>query len=553
MKSIAQLLEESVERFPEREALCWKTDGQWVSMTYRELLDRSRRVSRALADCGVRPGACVAFCLENHPRWPELYFGIVGAGATAVPMDPKLSAADYRHLMAHSGCVAAFAGASAIREIGEAAWEVPTMRRIVACLETLPPFPDKQKTVVERYDDFVDCASGCDAWAFDSSADDAASIIYTSGTTGRPKGVVLTHGNFTSNVDSCRRAVNIRETDRFMVVLPLHHVFAFTTNLLLPVGVGGAMILAENIKSVADNIRETSPTAMMAVPLLLEKMYGRIMKRLQSNRLGYTLFRLGLKGPVRKKVRAGMGGDLRLMIAGGAASEPEVLNGFRDFGITILEGYGLTEAAPVLSLNPEDAPRVGTVGKPLPGVELSIQEPNAEGIGEIVARGPNIMQGYYRDEEATGEVLRDGRLYTGDLGQLSEDGYLTITGRKKNLIVNREGKNIYPEEIEACLLESPYILEALALGIPLEGVKGEKVVVIVVPDFEALNDHPHARNAVTDDEALRECMMAEIKRRVQNLSDFKRPRSIRIRREEFEKTPTGKIKRYLYAMAAEGL
>jgi len=276
------------------------------------------------------------------------------------------------------------------------------------------------------------------------------------------------------------------------------------------------------------------------------------MTGLKENKVGYTLFRLGVRKPIAKAIAAKLGGKLRLMVTGGAPCDPDLLTGFNKFGVEILEGYGLTETAPVLTFNPQHAPKPGSVGKPVPGVEIKILDAGAEGIGEIAARGPNVMKGYFNNPEATEAVFRDGWFVTGDLGFIDADGYVTITGRKKSLIVNREGKNIYPEEVEHHVCRSPYIREALALGYREEGEKvGEHVGVIVVPNQEAIDDLAAREKRVYSEKEVADLLRRETKRVCADISEYKRPRRVQVRWEEFDKTSTGKVKRYLYALGGD--
>lgn len=547
MNNVFELLTRAEDRTPDAVFLRYKRDGAWRDRTYGESLERTRRCAAALKAHGAHPGDHVALSMENGPEWFEMYFGIQAAGCTAVPIDPKLKGREISHLLLHAECRLALTSATAYGALRDAADHLPELKTALILGGAALNPPEHERVRYEDYETALNTQPTPDATSPKTDPDSPASIIYTSGTTGGQKGVLLTHGNFLANVDGCMNAVDITPQDRFMLVLPLHHVFAFTANLLLPMAAGASIIFAENLKTVGDNIRETSPTTLMTVPLLTEKIYDRIWHNLRRNKIGYTLYRLGVRGPVRRKIRDGLGGAMRLMISGGAPADPRVLRGFQALGITILEGYGLTETAPVLTLNPPDAPRFGTVGRPFHNVELRILDPNAEGVGEIAARGPSIMPGYYRADDLTRDAFRDGWFLTGDLGRMDEDGYLTITGRRKNLIVNREGKNIYPEEIEHCVAQSPYILEALAVGIPRENERGEQVGLIAVPDQEAIDGDPALRKRASDDEGLRALITAEVKRLTAELTEYKRPRHIRIRREEFEKTPTGKIKRYLYA------
>ncbi|HEY5621715.1 MAG TPA: AMP-binding protein, partial [Pontiella sp.] len=331
--------------------------------------------------------------------------------------------------------------------------------------------------------------------------------------------------------------------------LPLHHSFAFTTTLLVPVCIQCQVTLVENIKKMKATMAETSPTIMLAVPLLLEKMLARIMDGIQANRVAKLMFRAGLGGLPGRKVKASLGGALRLIISGGAPISPATLRVWKKLGFCIIEGYGITETAPVLSVNPPKRPREGTVGLPLEGVEVRIDNPNTEGVGEIVVRGENVMQGYYNNPEETEKVLVDGWYHTGDLGRFDEKGYLVISGRKKSLIVNREGKNIYPEEIEGRVMQSRYVLECLAMGYREPGEEvGERVGLMVVPNQEAFEAMEREEGVRFSDRQIEERVRADVREQLTALSDYKRPRRIEIRFAEFEKTSTRKIKRHLYAM-----
>ena len=554
--NLRELLERAAERNGPQPALRFKAGGHWETRSYAGLLGRARRLAETLHAQGIRPGDRVGLVRENAPDWPELYFGIVGCGAVAVPMDPKLRAQEVAHILADSGAVAAVIAPK----------NYPLFREIEARQETLrhvwlldapapPPAPSRRvryASWTEAVEAVAEPAPGCGVWERHPLRDaDLASLIYTSGTTGRQKGVMLSHGNFAANALACIEAIHIRSDDNFLLVLPLFHAFAFTANLLLPVGAGACISFVESIKTMGENMREVSPTVLMAVPLLLDKLLLRIEGRVKENPLARVLLALGVRGPVRRRVAQSLGGALRLVVSGGAPCDPEVLRGLRRFGLEAIEGYGLTEAAPVVSFNPPGAVRIGTVGRPLPGIELRILEPGAGGVGEIALRGPNVMAGYYRNPEAGAEVLRDGWLATGDLGFVDADGYLTISGRKKALIVNREGKNIYPEEVEQQLHKSPYILESLVLAYRDAGESvGEKVGAIVVPRQDAIDAHAAQQNRRFTERETDEFVRAEVQRVARDIADYKRPRRVQIRSEELEKTSTGKVKRYLYQLDA---
>jgi len=432
-----------------RTALRFKQKGQWKTYTYRRLHLRARRVAQLCANLGVKPGDRVAIYRENSPEWFELYYGIVGLGAVAVPVDAKLREQEVSHIFRDCGVSAAFCSPKNAEILNDLNDRLHRLKSIVLLDES---YEQQLPEDAGAYD------------LHDPQPDDPASFIYTSGTTGRQKGAVLTHRNFVSNVRSCQKAIDIHKSDNFLLVLPLHHSFAFTTSLLLPAFVQCEISMVENLKTIKANMQETSPTVLLAVPLLLEKMLARIQAGIQQKAMARVLFKAGLAKVIGRKIHRELGGALRLIVSGGAPIDPDTLRAWNKLGFPIIEGYGITETGPVLSLNPPDAPRPGTVGLPLPDVQIQILNPGPDGSGEIAAKGPNVMAGYYNNAQATEECLQDGWFHSGDLGFFDDAGYLVINGRKKSLIVNREGKNIYPEEIEQQVAKSPTILECLALG-----------------------------------------------------------------------------------------
>lgn len=555
--TLKEMLAQTVARRGDSVAVRFKQKGAWLEITYNDLQKRVAQVAELLTRRGIKPGDKVAIFRENCHEWPETYFGIVSMGATAVPVDAKLLEPEVAHILRDSEARLLFTATKHYPIVREIADGLPHLESIyVKDLQEIQPVISRRIKYFD-YDagkeDVREAAEGANSTyeRLDPKADAIASFIYTSGTTGRQKGAMLTHANFVANVNGCRRAVQINEDDNFLLVLPLHHAFAFMTNLLIPIAVGSEISFVENLRTVGENIREVNPTVICGVPLLLEKMYGRIWAGLRANKPAYLMFCLGIRKPVIKGIQKKLGGKLRICVTGGAACDPDILRGFQRLGVGIIEGYGLTETAPVLTINPEARPKPGTVGRALPGVEVAILDPDAEGVGEIAAKGPNIMRGYYHHDEATAAAFRDGWFLTGDLGFLDEDGYLTITGRKKDLIVNREGKNIYPAEVEIAICKSPIIAEALVLSYQMpQDTVGERLGVIVVPDQEALDGIAAGHSNHLSDTEVSELVRQEVRKASSQLSEYKRPRRVQVRLEEFEKTSTGKIKRYLYAMDA---
>jgi long-chain acyl-CoA synthetase len=548
--SIKESLDRAANQNPTSTALRFKQGGAWSTRTFAELRERAWHVSEILAHLGVQAGDRVAILHENSPEWYELYYGIVAIGAIAVPVDAKLREQEVAHIFHDCGVSTLFCSAKTADIMAGLLERMDSLHSVIAlnCRGTLP---DQVLDYAALWKE-VSATARSDQRAYeqiDPALDSPASFIYTSGTTGRQKGAILTHRNFMSNVEGIAEGIDIRPTDNFMLVLPLHHSFAFTTMLLLPVYAQCQVSLVENLKTIKANVADCSPTVLLAVPLLLEKMLSRILSGIESKPLARSLYRYGLAKVIGRKIYAELGGALRLIVSGGAPISPATLKGWNRLGFPIVEGYGITETAPVLTLNPPDAPRIGTVGLPIIGVEIKIVDPNPEGVGEIAARGENVMQGYYNNPAETEKVLRDGWYHTGDLGHFDEKGYLIISGRKKSLIVNREGKNIYPEEVERQVLKSDLVLECLALGYREPGEDtGERVGLLAVPDQEKFDAIERQTGRHLSDAEIEEMLREEIRKQLVSLSNYKRPRKIQIRFEEFEKTTTQKIKRYLYAI-----
>ncbi|MDF7801541.1 AMP-binding protein [Pontiellaceae bacterium B1224] len=556
--TIKDYLNQAANESPNVVALKYKRDGDWRTTTYQELRERAWRVSEMLVELGVREGDRVSIYRENSPEWFEIYHGIVGIGAIAVPVDAKLREREVRHIFRDCGVSVVFASCRLAETLEGMHEKLPELRTLVMldCVGKNQSLCNKIKH--ETYEALwqrVDAAAASEGRAFDRMGpidSSPASFIYTSGTTGRQKGAVLTHHNFMSNVDSIDRSIHFAKDDNLVLILPLHHSFAFTTSVLLPIYKHCQVTIVESLKTIKANMAETSPTVMLAVPLLLEKMLSRVMDGINSKAAARSMYKFGLAKVIGKKVNEGLGGKLRLVVSGGAPISPTTLRGWNKLGFCIVEGYGITETAPVLSVNPPEAPRVGTVGLPLHGVEVKIDQPNPEGIGEIIAKGDNVMQGYWNNPEETGKVLVDGWYHTGDLGYFDEKGYLVISGRKKSLIVNREGKNIYPEEVERQVLKSRYVLECLVLGYQEGEEAGERVGLIVVPNQEVFDSMKAADGSSLSDERMEEIVREDVRAVLKDLSDYKRPRKIDVRFEEFEKTTTQKIKRYLYDINTAG-
>ena len=390
-----------------------------------------------------------------------------------------------------------------------------------------------------------------------------AALLFTSGTTGSAKAVMLTHASILANVEACVAAFHFGDGDRFLSVLPQHHAFECTAGFLAPLRSGASIAYARSLKSneLREDLETSRATIMLGVPLLYEKLLAAITRGIESappstRALARAMILLSrawrrvtgsnaarlLCAPLRR--RAGLS-RLRMLVSGAAPLRAEVFEGFSQVGLLLLEGYGLTECAPVVTANRPERAVPGSVGWPLPGVEVRIFEPGADGIGEVVIRGPNVMRGYFRNPQATASVLREGWFHSGDLGRIGTDGRLVLTGRIRNLIVTAAGKKVYPEEVEANLAKSPFVREvAVVAGHgAYESRAREEVHAHVVPELEAIEPAARALGRSADEAFVRETLEREVERLGRDLAPFKRVRKLIIRTEELPKTTTGKVRR----------
>ena len=374
---------------------------------------------------------------------------------------------------------------------------------------------------------------------------DPAVILYTSGTTGRSKGAMLSHANITSNVRSAIELFDLKPDMHTLSFLPINHVFEQVAGIILPLAVGGTVSFAESLRKLGDNLGEVKPNFLLGVPAVFRLLADRMEKRIESQKLSKFLYALAPTRPlVTRKIREAFGGN-PVFISGGAALDPIIAAKLMKLGLNIYQGYGITETSPVIAVETPTFNRLGTVGRPMPGIEVMIHEPNADGIGEIWAKGPNIMLGYYNNQEATNEAITDGWYHTGDLGCIEQDGALRICGRAKNLIVTTNGKNVYPEEVENEMLNSLFIEEIMVYGHKVDK-SSEEVYAIIYPSQDSLDAY-----TVENDSGplslpdVEEIIRREILERGKALADYKRIKRFTLREDEFPKTTTRKIKRFV--------
>src|SRR5687767_3245139 len=490
-RDLLELFETSTKRHATRVAMRIERDERTEQYTYADLHELATRAGAFLASEGVKPGDRVMLFSHNAPEWGMTYFGVLKTGASCIPVDPESKLSEILNF-ARAGDAAGIVISEKLDQ------EHPELRQRLA-----------EEGLTPRVWTFAEVFALPDEATEDQRiallpqkvhAQSVASLIFTSGTTGRPKGVMLSHRNLTSMVSMLSSVFDMSTKDGVLSVLPLHHTFEFSTGFLTPLSRGAQITYLPELTSdaLARAIKNGHVTGMVGVPALWELLHRRIKNRLyeRSDWIGKTAENMiRANGWLRDKtavnfgqvlfypIHEGLGGRIRYFISGGSALSEKIQRDFYGLGFTILEGYGLTEASPVLTVTrPENRVLSGTVGKPLPGVEVRIAEPDVHGVGEVLARGPNIMLGYYEDEAATKKTLVERWLYTGDLGRVDDDGNLYLVGRSKEIIVDTNGKNVYPDELEELYQNSPYVKELSIVGLA-DGI-GEKVACLVVADDE---------------------------------------------------------------------
>ncbi len=527
----------------------WHEKKAWQQRTYAETLDRVRTLSEWFGQHGLRPGVSrVALILPNAPQWVECYLAITGLNGTVVPIDPKLTAQELHHILSDSEAMFVVTDAAHLPTIAQLLPVLPNLQRVL--LTDAAPKGEALSIPVDTVEAAL-AAVAPDAvlrfWddpAYQPTPDSVCGILYTSGTTGKPKGAMLTHRNFIADAYGSLAIIQTKITpqDGFYMVLPLFHAFCFTANLVIAIIKHAQLLYNRSLRTVAEDMRILQPSILMTVPLMAEKLSAKLMEKARAKFVGRLLCQT-LPKVVGKQMLAALGGKLRLVIVGGAKCNPALLQQFNRFGIPASEGYGLTECAPIISLNSPGHGKFGSVGPAVGGLEARIATPDAKGVGELQVRGPQVFLGYWKRPEATEETFAGDWLRTGDLASMDEAGFITIRGRAKALIVNREGKNIYPEEVEQAIAHHPLVGDVVVLAYHGKDEPGERVGAIVSPnaDYVARVYPEHTPEQVTA--LLREA----VKHQCESLAAYKHPRKVVVSLTPLERTSTQKVRRGFYA------
>ena len=520
-------------------------------ITYNEFMEDYRSLCTALLEMGFEDSR-IAVIGANSYGWIVSYLAAATIGV-AVPLDKELEVEDIENFLEAADCKVIFGDSASLKKLAKGngrAKDIEAYSLSEAC-------PLYKKTVFDLiWDGGLEYVSGTtEIDTMEIDPEEMHVLLFTSGTTGNAKGVCLSQKNICANIMSIASMVKVDPSRHALSVLPIHHTYESTIGHLLLLSAGGCISYCDGLRYVGKNMKEYSPSVIIAVPLLLEFMLRTIEKSIraglpekytQDKDMPLTDLLASLPAILRmivlRKVRKSLGGKLKLLIVGAAAIKPEIIAAFDALGITTYQGYGLTETAPLLAGNNDFFRNIEAVGLPIHGVEISILNPNDEGVGEIMARGDNIMLGYYNDPEATAAVMQDGFFRTGDLGRFDEEGFLYITGRCKNVIVTKNGKNIYPEELEDRLLENELVEEAIVIGAQSKNKDDVTAKAKIYPSMDALKEQNGGEEPDT------ERIAAMIKDVVEGINDkmpaYKRITIIEVVREPFEKTSTKKIKRF---------
>ncbi|MDD3558073.1 MAG: AMP-binding protein [Melioribacteraceae bacterium] len=550
--SLQDMLLRSAEEYGSKLAMEDLNKTPIQKQTYSQLLDSVLRLGTALKSLGIEERSHIAIIGENRVQWAVSYLTCACSNFIVVPIDKNLNANEILNILHESDSEVIISSASYLEIFDDVSSALPRLKYFISM----------DPTSNEQFHSMIELMNNAEPLSKEAlpniKPNELFEIIFTSGSLGRAKGVMLSQANITSNLMSMVSMLFMHPEDRFLSVLPMHHTYECTCGMLCPLYCGSSIHYSRSLKTVVDDIQQVKATVLLGVPLLYDKMFRRISKSIKDDKVKSKIVpplvkltniaqKIGLKEikkSIFKELHHKFGGHIRVFIAGGAAPDPEVAKGLREFGFNFLQGYGLTETSPILALNRLNNFKDNAAGIPLPGVEIKILDPDENGSGEIAAKGPNIMLGYYKNDDQTKKVLADGWFKTGDIGFFDEDGFLHINGRKKNVIVSRSGKNVFPEEIEDVLNRSQFVLESIVFG-EKDDKQGEIISAIIVVDTESFLEFAETEKIKLSEKIIDEKIKSEIDKVNKQLALHQQIKKFTIRDREFEKTTTQKIKRYL--------
>ena len=549
VQSVKSILQYNAVRNPGATAILLRDDaGEKVHISYRKLLNYVNRLGTALLQRGLG-GAQIAVIGRNSANWAYAFLAVLSGAGVAVPIDREMTADSMLHVIRFASVKAVFADAAALKKLKTVEKKLPKKLQVFSLEETAADIPTVSDLLTQG-ENRID--EGDDSYMHRTMDPDAlALLLFTSGTTDNAKAVMLSNRNLCADLMLVARRVQLSKQDSTLCVLPMHHAYQMISMLMM-LYVGGTVSFCPALRYVSRDLAFYAPTVFVTVPLMLEKMHTKILAELSkqsgikrvfaTGRLSSLLERFDwtdFRKFVFKLIHQAFGGRLRMIICGAAALNPDIARDFASFGLPVVIGYGLTECSPIVMCNDPNQAMPDSVGQPLDEVTVIVDQINEDGAGELCVKGPVVMLGYYKNKKATSEAMRDGWFHTGDLGYCDENGNYHITGRTKNVIVTKGGKNIYPEELEAYLNSDPVVLESLIFGDEQDG--DETVAVQVVPDEEAIKEKIGKKELSSDD--VKNAVHDVVGRINRLLPSYKTIRRVLIRKEKLERVGTQKIKR----------
>ncbi len=553
-ENLKEMLEKSGKMFGNRPAYIFRTEEprKFKKITHKEFREDINNLGTALVDMGLK-NKRIAVISENRYEWGMAYLAVATGTGIIVPLDKALPDNEIENLIIRSEVEAIFYSNKYDECMKKIASKNNTKVKYFISMDlkkqegeiySQEELTKKGKELIEQGNrEFLDAKI---------NNEEMGIMLFTSGTTAMSKAVALSHKNICSNIFDIASTIKVDENDTFLSFLPLHHTFECTTGFLYPISTGSSIAFCNGIRHIAENMKEYEITVMVSVPILFEGMYKKLIKgiekkgKLETVKKGIKIsqfllkFGIDIRRKLFKEVHENLGGKLRLLVAGGAALDPEAEKGFNELGFKMYQGYGLTESSPVIAAEDDKYRRLGSIGKAFPSLDVKIVDPNEEGIGELVAKGPSIMLGYYNNEEATRETIdEDGYLHTGDLAKIDKDGYIFISGRKKFVVVLKNGKNIYPEELESLVNKIEGVKESFIYGKP-EDDGDYKICGKIVYDKEIVEEI----YSVSEKEKIKEAIWQEVKKVNKTMPAYKYIREITVTEDDLIKTTTQKIKRF---------
>ena len=557
VNDLKDMLSQSVSLFGNYAAFRQKgLDGQINEITYKEFCADISAFGTALLDLGFS-NKKIAVIGENRYEWCVTYLSVVNGVGTIVPLDRELPVDDLQYLLEQSEASAVIFSEKSLEQVDSVLGKLPSVKSWI-CMDKIEDERFLYYTVLLDNGRKAINAGSDEYEKTVINPDDPLILLFTSGTTGFAKGVMLSHTNICSVITGVSETVSVKPTDSVLSILPLHHTYECTLGFLTIIYNGASIAFSEGLKYISKNLNEYKPTFLVTVPLLLENVYKKVWNQAKKQKglkrkliIGqlvssflYNVLGIDIRRKLFKQIHDNVGGNLSTFITGAAAIDPKTSKGFRKWGFSVLQGYGLTECAPLVTGNRDNWCRDGSAGIAIPGVEIKINNPDRKGIGEIFVKGSNVMLGYFNNLKETNNVLVNGWFHTGDLGRITREGFLYITGRCKNVIVTKNGKNIFPEELESYIKNSPYVAECVVYGELDENTGETRVMANIFPNLEAIKETlKNVANSINTED-IHNLLQEVIKNVNRRIPLYKHIRDIIIRESEFEKTTSRKIKRY---------